>query len=417
MRVVCRPLTGQQHRVLLPFHWNKYTPVWVGLLWGPCLIGLLSVAALAEGRGSISGAVLRAGQGIAEHRIMLVCLGPNREVQRRPGKTDAQGQFLFDNLETGERCEYVVGILYTGQLHQSESIRLAPGQHRTGVVVEVSATSPQPVEGAMPQLQVANHLMLIALHGDHLEIREVVRLLNHGAASSAGSGGPSLYLPLPQGYYNLTDVQGLTPEHVRLHTAGLYYTAPLPPGEHRVIYTYSLPFRHDVMTILAQRGLPTATLDVLVEDEHLVVTSDLQPNGRVAIESRPFFHFRGTDLAAHTRSWLQLTGRTESRSLLRSGAYSLTICIALFGIGLPLYGAWYRRGWQDRGVFITPKQLQALDAKRLDMLQAIVHLDNQRAAGTIEEGMYQQRRQGYKKRLLELVTQLQQAQQEKQRTS
>jgi hypothetical protein len=184
-----------------------------------------------------------------------------------------------------------------------------------------------------------------------------------------------------------------------------------------VIYTYSLPFRHDVMTILAQRGLPTATLDVLVEDEHLVVTSDLQPNGRVAIESRPFFHFRGTDLAAHTRSWLQLTGRMESRSLLRSGAYSLTICIALFGIGLPLYGAWCRRGRQDRGEFITPKQLQALDAKRLDMLQAIVHLDNQRAAGTIEEGMYQQRRQGYKKRLLELVTQLQQAQQEKQRTS
>ena len=417
MRVVCGPLTGQQHRVVMPFHLTKYTPVWVGLLWGPCLVGLLSVSALAEGRGSISGVILRAGQGIAAHRIMLVCLGPNREVQRTPGQTDAQGQFLFDNLETGELCEYVVGILYAGQLYQSEPVRLAPGQHRTGVAVEVSAASPQPVEEGAPHLRIANHLMLIAFRGDHLEIREVVRLLSHGAASSAGSGGPPLHLLLPQGYYNLTDVQGLTPEHVRLHTTGLYYTAPLHPGEHRVIYTYSLPFRHDVITILAQRTLPTATLDVLVEDEHLVATSDLQPNGRVAIESRPFFHFRGIDLAAHTRSWLQLIRPTKSLSLIGIGAYSLTICIALFGIGLPLYGAWCRRGQQERGVLITPEQLQALYAERLDVLQAIVRLDNQRAAGTIEEGMYQQQRQGYKKRLLALVSQLQQAQQEKQRTN
>jgi hypothetical protein len=401
----------------MPFHLAKYISVWIGLLWGPCLLGLLSVSALAEGRGSISGVILQAGQGIAEHRIMLVCVGPNREVQRTPGKTDAQGQFLFDNLETAERCEYVVGILYAGQLYQSEPVRLASGQHRTGVVVEVSAPPAQSVDETMPPLQITNHLMLIAFRGDHLEIREVIRLLNHGDASSAASGGPSLYLPLPQGYYNLTDVQGLTPEHVRRHTTGLYYMAPLPPGEQRVIYTYSLPFRHDVITILAQRILPTATLDVLVEDEYLVATSDLQPNGRVAIESRSFFHYRGTDLAAHTRSWLQLTGRTESWLLLRLGAYSLTICIALFGIGLPLYGAWRRRGRQEREAFITPKQLQALDAKRLDVLQTIVHLDTQRAAGTIEEGVYQQRRQGYKNQLLDLVSQLQKAQQEKQRTN
>jgi hypothetical protein len=417
MRVVCGLLTGQQRRVVMPFHVNKYPPVWVGLLWGLYVIGLLSVSVRAEGRGSIGGVILRAGQEIAEHRIMLVCLGPNREVQRIPGQTDAQGQFFFDNLETGELCKYVVGILYAGQLYQSEPVRLAPGQQRTGVVVEVGAASPQPVEEGTPRLQIVNHLMLIAFRGDHLEIREVVRLLNHGAASSAGSAGPSLHLPLPQGYYNLTDVQGLTPEHVRLHMAGLYYTAPLPPGEQRVIYTYSLPFRHDVMTILAQRTLPTAALDILIEDEHFVATSDLQPNGRVAIEPHTFFHFRGINLAAHTRSWLQLIWRTESRPLLRIGAYSLTICLALCGIGLPLYGAWCRRGGQAQGTCITPEQLQALYAERLDVLQTVIHLDNQRAAGTIEEGMYQQQRQGYKKHLLELVSQLQQAQKETQRTN
>lgn len=418
MPVMCGPLIGQQRRrVVMPYSLSKHTPVWVGLSWASFFIGLLSVSVLAKGRSSISGVVLQEGQGVAGHRIMLIRLGPNHEVERTPGETDAQGQFVFDNLETGELFEYFVGIRQEGQLYRSEPIRLEQGQHRTGVVVDASVSSPHTVEEDSPPLQIANHLMVIVFRGDHLEVREVVRMLNRGSASSTGSGGASLHLPLPQGYYNLLDVQGLTPEHVRLHASGLYYTVPLPPGEQRVVYTYSLPLRHDVITILSQRTLPTAALDVLVEEEHLVATSDLQFSGRVALEPHTFSHFHGIDLAPHTRSWLQLTWRTKPLALIRAGAYSLILCLALLGIGLPLYGTWRRRGRHAHAACITPEQLQELHAERLRVLQTIARLDDQHETDPTEEGVYQQRRQVYKKQLLELVVQLRQVQQDKEGTN
>ena len=42
------------------------------------------------------------------------------------------------------------------------------------------------------------------------------------------------------------------------------------------MYTYNLPWHAGLATILVERTLGTSMLDVLVEDEHLNATSDLQ---------------------------------------------------------------------------------------------------------------------------------------------
>lgn len=396
------------------------------LLWLEWLVvlGMLTVwpgMVHAAGDSSIRGVIQRQGKGVAEHRIMLIRLGPNDALQRTPGQTDAQGRFVFDKLDAGEEFEYVVGIRYEGQLYRSASITLKSGEDRTGVVVEVAQGAAQAPKSAdaQPMLHIMKHFMVVALQEDHLEVQEIVNLRYNGstpytgAVASPGHTAFSLHFPLPQGYYNLRNVQGLDANHVQSLPAGLYYTAPLAPGEHRVVYTYALPFRGDMTVIFTDRTLPTTVFDIFVEETHLVAASDLQFGGRVAATPHAFLHFRGTDLAARTRSWLQLTHRTASAPLLQIGMYALTLGIALLGIAIPSYGVWRARTRPDRSQPMTPAQLQELHAAHGGLLRTIARLDDQHEAGTLDEDTYRQRRHRYKEQLIELAEYLHNSQQPK----
>src|SRR5919109_2237961 len=123
-------------------------------------------ASCAEGMGRIRGVIQREGKGFAEQRIMLIRFGPNQEVQRFPGQTDAEGRFLFENLEIGSAFTYFVGIRYKEQLHRSDPVILQ-SEEPAEVVLEVSAQTAQEAKGSdvPPQLRISNHLMVIVGHG------------------------------------------------------------------------------------------------------------------------------------------------------------------------------------------------------------------------------------------------------------
>jgi len=383
----------------------------MGLLCSVLVTGLLPSAECAEGRGRIRGVIQREGQGFAEQRIMLIRFGPNQEVQRTPGQTDAEGRFLFDNLETGSAFTYFVGIRYQEQLRRSDPIRLQSNEP-VEVVLEVGEpTTQESVSIAeQPKLHIANHIMVIVGRDTHLEVREIVRVVNPGSIPYMDRGA-SFRLPLPLSYYNLGQVQGLAAEHVRVDASGLSYATPLAPGEHQVIYTYNLPWYDDLATILVERTMDTSVLDVLVDDERFVTTSDLQFGGRVSIEPHVFAHFRGMNLELHSRSWLQLMPRQTSVSVLL-GAYGLIIGITLLGVVLPLHNVWHERvqqGQRDSGA-LKPKQIQDVKGAGRDLLRGMARLDDAHNDGMIDEATYQQRRQVYKDQLFELVEQLQRSQ-------
>lgn len=327
-------------------------------LFPGCLIVLLFFSVLqAAEQGSIRGIIQQAGQGIAEHRIMLVRFGPNSEVHRTPGQTDAQGHFVFDQLETAEHFEYFVGIQYDGQLYRSAPVVLQSGEERTGVIVEVAKNTtaqPQEESGQQAPLQVVSHHIVIVQQEDRLRVREILKILNATSTPYIGKTPPrmaqnvSLHLPLPPGHVDFADVQGLLAEHLNYHASGLYYTAPIAPGEHRIAYTYSLSLRNALAVLLTERSLPTSRLEVLVDDKHLVVASDLKFEGRVSLDSHVFARFQGTNLPGASRAWLQFSPRGEVSAALQITAYALVVGIALAGIIVPLSTFWRKRPTEIR---------------------------------------------------------------------
>lgn len=377
-------------------------------------MGGVPMLVFAAAPGSIRGVVRLQGKGIAEHRIMLVRLGPGQEVQRTPGHTDAEGHFVFEQLEADPAFEYVVGIRYEGRLFRSAAVRLQPGQNLTDVLLEVEQPSTQAQDVLPTTLYIANHLKVVVLRNDRLEVREIVRLIKPEAAAIADQQGRfSLHLPLPQGYYDVTDLQGLDTAHVRLEPSGLFYTAPLAVGEHRIVFSYAMPFQHKVAIILSERSLPTVTLDLLVQDAQLVASSDLRFEGRVSFEPHTFFHFRGTDLPAQARSWLQVTRRSGAAPLLQVLTYSLIIGLVLLGIIV----AWVSMTRSQKQADIEPDlrtaDRRALTTARFRLLNDIARLDDLHEAGGMSQTAYRRQREAYKQQLLVLYEQLQAAPQDK----
>jgi hypothetical protein len=339
---------------------------------------------------------------------MLIRFAPGQEVQRTPGQTDADGRFVFEHLETDDASEYVVGIRYEGRLYRSPSVRLRSGQDLTDLQIEVQQAATQTGDAvpATLTLYIANHLKVVVLKDDHLTVREIIRLVKSEQAAG-DTDRSSLYLPLPQGYDGLTDLQGLDAAHVRLESAGLFYTAPLAAGEHRIIFSYDMPFRHKVITMLTERAPPTVALDILVQDTPLVASSNLRFEGRVSFESHAFTHFRGTDLLPQNRAWLQITRQSAAVPFLRVGAYGVIIVIVLLGIG----GAWV--GMQDASepsktnAVSLSMDSQTLDAVRVRLLDEIARLDDSYATGTVNLATYQRQRGVFKQQLIDLYQQLQ----------
>ena len=384
---------------------------------GLLLLSALSTSARAE-EGSIGGVIRSGGDGVGAHRIMLIRFGPDNDVQRTSGETNAQGEFLFENLSTDGSFTYFVGIRYQDQLHRSEPISLQDTLRRTDLVLNLDDPSAQalPAQPDAPTLQVTSHLMVIVKRNERLEMREILKIVNRGTIAFTGPTGAasdvphgSFHLSLPPGYYDLQGIGGeLDASHIRQHATGLFYTAPLEPGEHNVMFTYALPLQGRVMMILPRRTLPTDVLDVLVEEESLAATSDLSFAGRVSVEPHVFTHFRGTDLPARSRSWLQLAQRATAFPALRVGVYGLVVVLSLAGMTAP-----YARGRRVRPVAApqlqaTQQQIHDLRAAEQLLLQRISRLDKQREAGTIDDANYHPRRHDYKAQLCSLLRQFQQ---------
>ena len=383
------------------------------------MLALLPGRVWAQGEGSIGGVVQSAGQAVASHRIMLIRFGPDNDVQRTPGETDAQGAFLFEDLPTDPGFTYFVGIRYEEQLRRSEPISLREVPDRTDIVLNLDDHSAQalPAQPVPPALQVTSHLMVVVKRNDRLEVREIVKILNRGTEVSSGSldaePGPhgSFHLALPSGYYDLQGIEGdLDSSHVRQHDTGLVYTAPLGHGEHNLMFTYALPMQGRVMMIVPRRTLATDALDILVEEQSFAATSDLEFAGRVSIEPHVFTHFRGVDLPERSRSWLQLAQRAAAVPALRVGVYGLVVAVSLAGAAAP-----YVRIRKGRPVVLssmaqpTVQQIEELRQTELLLLQRISRLDREHEAGAIGDADYHPRRGDYKAHLCNVLQQLYQA--------
>jgi hypothetical protein len=256
--------------------------------------------ALAKGEGVIRGRVANrtAGGGSAEGRevILRVFQGPS-ENEPLATRTDAQGQFQFEGLETGSDWAYLVRVEYEGVLYSSGVLAFQAGQDELVTEIEVYETT---TDGS--DIRVERAHLLIALSHVGLQVTELYVFDNPtdrtyvGVEEIGGRWWTSRFA-LPQGSFDLTLDDGSLGGRFLSTESGFVDTEPQWPGGTQVLFSYALDCPSGTCDLTRELAHPIADLNVLIVDRGATVDSEqLVLQGKMDAEGRSYLNYTASDL-------------------------------------------------------------------------------------------------------------------------
>ena len=312
--------------------------------------------------------------------FLVSSAGPENEMQT---VTDDDGKFHFDSppAPPGERLG--VSIQYQGAVY--------------GAIVEVvqGLTLPMTItvydSSSDEKLIEASSASLLFARADKatqtLWALEIVKLVNDSDLTYVPGPGPMqlLRFGLPPKADDLTVDTGLIGADVLQVDRGFAITAPVPPGEHEVMYAYSIPYDGGEMELTKSLPYGAAGLRILVPDE----VGGLSGPGeieRVTIGDRPYRLLTGTDLPRGAKVPFQLVSLPQAsigdRAMQGLGWVRLEYA-AVVGLGLVMAALI---------AFALVRRSPGESVERVRLVRVIASLDAAFQAGEIGRSEYERAR-------------------------
>ena len=316
--------------------------------------------------------------------------------------TDDEGKFAFDNVLPVAGGSYVLVMDYEG-MRYSELLE--------------STDLDSPVEFAVYEITrdigvigIQRQAMIIAdVNERNREIQALEVLSLHNTSDRtllpelANITNPAdinfLRFSLPAGADDLSVQSSLPGGDIIPMGTGFAVTAPVPPGEHEVTYTYRFPYEGDGV-IFNQRLIQGAhEYQVLAPDSlSRIQVSPLEPKPRVSVGGVSYLVWEAEQVPPGRGIILQISQLPQPSLADRTIDYlsgaelwltSIPVMLAL-ALGALLIWAWFRAPRPARPI----AAMDAADqARRQSLVQAVAALDEGFERGQIAEGEYRTRRQ------------------------
>ena len=380
----------------------------VGLMIGP-QPGHAQERATVEGRvvNGTAGAPL-SNQGL---QVTLHVLRQIEQVAVLRSEVDADGAFRFDEVPVGDDLLYLAVAEYQGVAYRTVAQGELPSQLE--IMVYESTSS-------LEEVRVADSA-LIATGADAdqrtLLVFERLTLVNAGDRTFV----PDLERPqnmnflrfsLPQDVQDLQVSGDLQGGQLLTVDRGFALTAPVPPGEYELAFTYAVPYSRSSLNFTRSFPLETEVFRVLMPQKlGLLGTQGLAAADTVSIAGQAYYLVEGHDLTQGARISIQIRNLPEPslvkrvwRSFTqgRSATVLLVVLIALALLGVLAWGMAGRfRGRQAAPV--KGVDLQGVRADRESQVLAIARLDTRFEQNQLAEARYRQERQALKLRILRLM--------------
>jgi 5-hydroxyisourate hydrolase-like protein (transthyretin family) len=256
--------------------------------------------AWAQGSGVIEGQVFNGstdGAPLPGLTVTLFTFTGSEAEGSQETTTDDEGRFRFEDLET-EQYSYRFEVHYAGIDYGSQVLAFAEGQGLISVPFTVfdATTSDE-------ALSVQRAHLIFSFQPGTITVQEVQVLFNAGNTTYVGTSGqedgPTVQFAMPEGAAAVQLLEGLMECCVVETETGLASTLPLFPGTKQFVFSYELHPQATTYDLTRRIVYPTESLDVLVSNVGVELTSHGLTGGEViSLQGRDYIHLSGASLAA-----------------------------------------------------------------------------------------------------------------------
>jgi hypothetical protein len=363
--------------------------------------------ALAAGTGSIDGNLVdgtTGGTPIAGQTVTLLHQAGASLSQSGTTVTDPHGAFHFSGLANGTGDLYAATVTFQGASYSTDVLVLGDTPTRV-TLLAYEATSSDALIGIGP---VAIQVQSPNVTSGQIPVAELVTVVNAGQRTYVGSAAPAdgkpmnlLHFALPAGATNIVTRTGFDNAQTIQVDKGFATTATVPPGQTQFSFTFTLPYDGTRAALTYKAIYLTARVVVIAPTTMHLLAPALQATSAPAGSGHiQVWQSKAVPASASVSVGLSDLPVPGERSSLNPFALDvLGALLALLGLGALTY--MLRRGARSAAAANTAASgagvTAALHAPApAALLRALARLDEERAAGMLDEAPYQVQRAALK---------------------
>lgn len=295
-----------------------------------------SAAGAAQGLASARRLVVEVNNGtpngttVTGDRVLVQLYRGQMPVGSFEAVVDDSGMAVFDPLPPGQDLVAVVRARHRNMAFGTQPVTLASagGDVTARVTVfDVSTDS--------SSLSVGVHHVIVAMQSGSLEFTEHLQLKNSSGLAVIGSKRDSQKRPmvieidLPDGFRDLKALEYLEQHALVTTETGVYDTMAVPPGEHRVSFSYRVDVGRSPLAVTKRLSLPTSEVLVFWKGGQGRLEGLGEPDGRLTDDKgAPTEYYRRENLAAGDQISFQIAGLNAKSS----DAYVWIVLGAVFAV-------------------------------------------------------------------------------------
>ena len=381
--------------------------------WVLVLILSLSLPSVAaeDASGTIEGQLVNGtanGSSIADVVVQLTTLVNYQETGTIvTAKTRSDGQFTFSNLSTSPNNSYEVTLTYQEAEYFSDFIVFGQGETSKSANITVYDST-----NSDAALKVTSAHTVIKVVQDYLEITVIYDFINASDRTYVGSGEimstgrrKTLTFSLPAEATEIKFGEGLVEKYVISSHGGFIDTMTVSPEGREVVYAYKVPYSGSTYKFQQKLDYPVAQFGLLVQGEDIKITSDqLADQGPLDMGTgTPYLYLTGQNMASGEIVSATLSRPINQKMVTIWVAGALIVMIVGAGLAYRKFRGKSKAQPVKVGNKPAPRAAKGIDQREQALFAELAQLDDDFAAGSIQEDAYRAQRAAKKAQLIKLL--------------